>query len=259
MSTLTLTQGTGVTLRKSGTSLIIDAEGGGGSGSSNCYVHRFTTSAGGPNFSIDAETAKTIFEEAATPGAMIILRVYTGSSHGNSEIVYVFDGTWEPSSYDGNYLELGFNSSYLTKEGDKTITNLAELKLRRNVVQATGDYEYVTYIYSRRIDPASGLKPMEYYEIALSSNGANPVLNYPTDPNAYDILVANYSIGGGSSDGSSTTGSGKMWFFKVSATTYTPPGSGEQTFSVTFTNQSGNKVLTATKTGASGTWSWSVA
>ena len=103
MSTLTLTQGTGITLRKSGTSLIIDAEGGGGSSSSNCYVHRFTTSAGAPAFSIDAETAKTIFEEAEIPGATIILRVYTGSSNGNSEVVYVFDGTWEPSPAEGNY------------------------------------------------------------------------------------------------------------------------------------------------------------
>lgn len=259
MSTLTLTQGSGVTLRKSGTSLIIDAEGGGGSGSSNCYVHRFTTSAGAPTFSIDAETAKTIFEEAAIPGATIILRVYTGSANGNSEVVYVFDGTWEPSSAQGNYKELGFNSSYLTKENDKTVTNLVELKLRRNLVAATGDYEYVTYTYSRRIDPASGLKPMEYYGIALSLNGANPVSNYPDDPNAYDILVASYGIGGGSGGGSSTTGSGKMWFFKSSSTTYTPPGGGEQTYSVTFTNNSGNKILTASKTGASGTWSWSVA
>ena len=129
MSTLTLTQGTGVTLRKSGTSLIIDAEGGGGSGSSNCYVHRFTTSAGAPNFSIDPETAKTIFEEAEIPGATIILRVYTGSSNGNSEIVYVFDGIWEPSSAEGNYKELGFNSSYLSKENDKTITYNSPLEI----------------------------------------------------------------------------------------------------------------------------------
>lgn len=256
MSTLTLTQGTGVTLRKSGTSLIIDAEGGGGSGSSNCYVHRFTTSAGAPTFSIDAETAKTIFEEAEIPGATIILRVYTGSSNGNSEVVYVFDGTWEPSSYDGNYKELGFNSSYLTKENDKTVTNLAELKLRRNLVQATGDYEYVTYIYSRRIDPASGLKPMEYYEIALGMGGQNPVSNYPSDPDAYDILVAKYGIGEGGSDWS-RVGNGKMWFFKSSSTTYTPT-SGSETYTVTFVNNSGNKILTATKTGASGTWSWSL-
>lgn len=257
MSTLTLTQGTGVTLRKSGTSLIIDAEGGGGSGSSNCYVHRFTTSAGAPTFSIDAETAKTIFEEAEIPGATIILRIYTGSSVGNSEVVYVFDGIWEPSSDQGNYKELGFNSSYLSKENDKTVTNLAELKLRRNLVQATGDYEYVTSTYSRRIDPASGLKPMEYYGIALSLNGANPVSNYPSDPDAYDILVASYGIGEGGSGGS-RTGNGKMWFFKSSSTTYTPPGGGELTYDVTFVNNSGNKILTATKTGASGTWSWSL-
>lgn len=261
MSTLTLTQGTGVTLRKSGTSLIIDAEGGGGSGSSNCYVHRFTTSAGAPNFSIDPETAKTIFDEAAIPGATIILRVYTGSSHGNSEIAYVFDGTWEPSSSEGNYLELGFNSSYLTKEGDKTITNLAELKLRRNVIQATGDYEYVTYTYSRRIDPSSGLKPMEYYGIALYLNGTNPVSNYPADPNAYDILVATYGTTGGSPGSGITGGTGKTWFFKSSSTTYTPPNppGGDQTYTVTFVSIGGNKILTATKTGESGTWSWSVA
>lgn len=256
MSTLTLTQGTGVTLRKSGTSLIIDAEGGGGSGSSNCYVHRFTTSAGAPTFSIDAETAKTIFEEAEIPGATIILKIYTGSSNGNSEIVYVFDGIWEPSSAQGNYKELGFNSSYLSKENDKTVTNLAELKLRRNLVQATGDYEYVTSTYSRRIDPASGLKPMEYYEITLGMGGENPVSNYPSDPDAYDILVAKYGIGEGG-QGWSRGGNGKMWFFKSSSTTYTPT-SGTETYTVTFVNNSGNKILTATKTGASGTWSWTL-
>lgn len=261
MSTLTLTQGTGVTLRKSGTNLIIDAKGGGGgTGNSNCYVHRFTTNADAPTFSIDAETAKTIFEEAEIPGAMIILRVYTGSSNGNSEIVYVFDGTWESSAAQGNYKELGFNSSYLTKEGNSTITNLVELKLRRNVIQTTGDYEYVTYIYNRRIDQSSGLKPMEYYQIALEFGGNNSVSNYPADPYAYDILLAIYGIGGGSGS-SSTSGTGKMWFFKSSETIITPSSSigGDKTYNVTFVSIGGNKILTATKIGESGTWSWSLA
>ena len=56
MSTLTLTQGTGVTLRKSGTNLFIDAEGGGGgTGNSNCYVHYFVDNTGDGNIQITTE------------------------------------------------------------------------------------------------------------------------------------------------------------------------------------------------------------
>ena len=252
MSTLTLTQGTGVTLRKSGTSLIIDAEGGGGSSSSNCYVHRFTTSAGAPPFSIDAETAKTIFEEAEIPGATIILRVYTGSSNGNNEVVYVFDGTWEPSPAEGNYKELGFNSSYLTKENDKTVTYLAELKLRRSLVQVTGDYKYETYIYSRRIDPASDLKPMTYYSMVLDDS--DQLKNTPSNPNDYNIILVGKTSGNKGGGGSTME-----WFYMIYSGYTNPVTQGEdKTYTVTYKSITGIKSLTATRTGETGNWTWTL-
>ena len=247
MSTLTLTQGTGVTLRKSGTNLFIDAEGGGGgTGNSNCYVHYFVDNAGDGNIQITTEQYNAIFSEAEMQNSVIILKIFTpgGADEATNMSIYVLDGVY--TSTDGSYTEIGFNNEYIYYANNKAHSKSREYKLGRTRNAATSTYDYSCFY----LDPPTDTTPMAYYTIGL--NSSSQPMNPPSNPNDYKIiLVATYNTGG--------TGSSMEWFYMISSTNTIPVTSGAaKTYTVTYKTITGTRSLVATRTGETGDWTWTL-
>lgn len=249
MSTLTLTQGTGVTLRKSGTNLFIDAEGGGGgTGNSNCYVHYFVDNAGNGNIQITTEQYNAIFSEAEMQNSVIILKIFTpgGAGEATSQSIYVLDGVY--TSADGSYTEIGFNNEYIYYANNKAHTKSREYKLGRTRNAATSTYDYTCFY----LDPPTDTIPMAYYSMGLDSS--DQPLNPPSNPNDYNIILV------GNDDFGRYNGSSTMeWFYKISSAYTNPvtPGAAK-TYTVTFKSITGTKTLEATRTGETGDWTWTL-
>ena len=250
MSTLTLTQGTGVTLRKSGTNLFIDAEGGGGgTGTSNCYVHYFVDNAGDGNIQITTEQYNAIFSEAEMQNSVIILKIFTpgGAGEATNQSVYVLDGVY--TSPDGNYTEIGFNNEYIYYANNKAHSKSREYKLGRTRNAATSTYDYSCFY----LDPPTDTTPMAYYSMGLDSS--DQPQNTPSNPNDYKVILAAKITGSKSGGGSSME-----WFYMTSSS-YTNPvtSGGTKTYTVTYKSTTGTKTLTATRTGETGDWTWTLA
>ena len=245
MSTLTLAQGTGVTLRKSGTNLFIDAEGGGGgTGNSNCYVHYFVDNAGDGNIQITTEQYNAIFSEAEMQNSVIILKIFTpgGADEATNMAIYVLDGVY--TSADGSYTEIGFNNEYIYYANNKAHSKSREYKLGRTRNAATSTYDYSCFY----LDPPTDTTPMAYYTMGLDSS--SQPMNPPSNPNDYKIIL----IGTNGMSGSSME-----WFYMISSSNTIPVTSGAaKTYTVTYKTITGTRSLVATRTGETGDWTWTL-
>ncbi len=174
MATLTLTQGTGITLRKSGVQLIVDSTGG--SGSSNCFIHNIENNSH-IGLIIEKETYETIFSEAEIPNALIVIKVTSASSYGNSEAIYVYDGSYSP--VNNSYKELGFCDVYINNLNNKPVIYSSELKLKRTLIESTGDFEYTNYGISANSASGDNSSPFTMFNLNTG---------WPNNPSDYNLL-----------------------------------------------------------------------